>query len=64
MKNLSLVQLVKQHLDAARFNTSDYNSITNFLKANFTNQEVFSTMRYVKGEYTEAQEEIYLELHS
>jgi len=63
MKNLSLIQLVQQQLDAARLNTSDYNYITNFLKANYTDREVFSTMKYIRGEYTESQEQIYLELH-
>lgn len=64
MKDSTLVKLVKKHLDASRFETNDYNSITNFLKANYTDKEVFSTMKYIRGEYTESEEEFYFLIHS
>lgn len=63
MKNLNIIQLVKRLLDLSNLGfTKEYNEVRNVLKTNYTEDQVFTTMRYIKGEYTESQEEFFLEV--
>ena len=64
MKKLNLIKLVDELLFYSRLNLDkEYNNIRNILKENYEDKFVFTTMKYVKGEFTESQEKTFLELH-
>ena len=64
MKKLNLIKLVDELLFYSRLNLEkDYDNIRTILKENYEDRFVFATMRYLKGELTESQEQIFLELH-
>tara|TARA_R110000823_G_C15914449_1_gene498069 strand:- start:1480 stop:1683 length:204 start_codon:yes stop_codon:yes gene_type:complete len=64
MKTLNLINLVREMLNYSRINLDkQYNDVRNILKENYDDIIVFNTIKYVKGEFTESQEQIFLQLH-
>ena len=64
MKNLNLINLVKEMLNYSRLNLDkQYKDIRNILKENYDDIIVFNTIKYINGEFTEPQEQIFLQLH-
>tara|TARA_R110000772_G_scaffold34521_1_gene83689 strand:- start:581 stop:784 length:204 start_codon:yes stop_codon:yes gene_type:complete len=64
MKKLNLIKLVDELLFYSNLNLDkEYNNIRNILKENYEDKFVFTTMKYLKGEFTESQEKTFLELH-
>lgn len=64
MKKLNLIKLVDELLFYSRLNFErDYDNTRTILKENYEDRFVFATMRYLKGELTESQEQIFLELY-
>ena len=64
MKNLNIIKSVTELLDASDINDiNKYNEIKNFLSINFLEQDVLNTIKYVRGEFTASEEEIFLEIN-
>ena len=64
MKNLNIIKSVTELLAASDINDiNKYNEIKNFLSINFLEQDVLNTIKYVRGEFTASEEEIFLEIN-
>ena len=64
MKKLNLIKLVDELLFYSRLNfETDYNNIRAILKENYEDRFVFATIRYLKGDLTEGEEQVFLDLH-
>ncbi len=61
MKNLNIIKLV-QELLASETSVKRYNELRAILKENFLHKDVVVTMHYVRGEYTKAEEKLFLSL--
>ena len=63
MKNLNIIKSVTELLTASDLHdVKKYNEIKEFLNVNFLERDVLSTIKYVRGEYTAAEEKIFLDI--
>ena len=61
MKPLNIIKLVEQLLSSDT-SVERYNELRTILKENFLHNDVVATMYYVRGEYTKAEENLFLSL--
>ena len=64
MTNLNIIKSVAELLEASDINDiNKYNEIKSFLNINFLEQDILTTVKYVRGEFTASQEKIFLEIN-
>ncbi len=61
MKNLNIIKLVTELL-SNETSVERYNELRIILIENFLHNDVVATMKYVRGEYTKNEEELFLSL--
>jgi len=63
MKNLNIIKSVTELLTASDLNdVKKYNEIKEFLNVNFREQDILTTIKYIRGEYTASEEKIFLDI--
>jgi hypothetical protein len=63
MKNLNIIKSVTELLTASDLNdVKKYNEIKDSLNVNFLEQDILSTIKYIRGEYTTSEEKIFLDI--
>jgi hypothetical protein len=59
-----LINNVKTMLLNQSYNNDSYNDSKNFLINNYSTKNVFSAIKFLKGEYTEKEENLFLTIYT
>ena len=63
MTNLNIIKSVTELLNASDLHDiKRYNEIKELLNVNFLEQDILSTIKYIRGEYTASEEKIFLDI--